>query len=623
MKIGFILVAACLALGAAVRSAPALAGGFVTIDRDRWSETKARKVLHTFAFGGFATDKQIEAWARMTPGAAIEEMLTFQPVNRKLSPIEDKTADHADSLMDVQAFLSSNRSANATCPGERDRLALTKTNGRGEVVLSYTSLEYAWIAAANKRGLNPFRHKVGLWLTNYHMALRSRPTLMGEFYDSVLDALADHAPFHEVLATGATSAAVARRYGHWYNAYNNKAGNFRGNDDFAREFLQLYFRINGDAEDPAYHEGTTIENTARALTGMQLDREPYVHGLTRDGQWWTAPIDFSDHVDGAGNLIANVTKHHRGALEILGERISGHTAEDKIFNLAELAIDHPESLDNLPVAVVGFFGDDNLTEGKKTDVRAAWRKVVGRPDDLLRFLRAYAISKTFHRGDRVKHRTAFDRNMTLYNLNTVDNEESYGNSYSPRYRMRLEGFLLFDPVHNVFGGQTSLEAANSSDLFRNAYERAVVFYDNVSKTEEQCRTDSGKLLREWKKDWARVIPAEKGVREVGWVGKWLWRRFISGSGDLEHFGLLERAYVAGFLARGMDFGYIVDPDNPEKRYSSDDLASGSLRATLKDLERETIALDSANAQTRQEANRRVGMAINFISMTPFMFASEG
>jgi hypothetical protein len=610
-------------LSTAVPGTPALAAGFVPIQQDQWDQTKVREVLDTFAFGGFATDAQIETWARMTPQNAIEEMLTFQPVNRKLSPVQDKTADHAGGLRNIQDFLSSNDPANATCPSERDRLALTETNGRGEVILSYEGLQYAWIAAANKRGLNPFRHKVGLWLTNYHMALRVRPTLMREFYDSVLDALADHAPFHEVLATGATSAAVARAYGHKSNVYNNKTGRFRGNDNFAREFFQLYARINGDTEDTEYHEETTIENMARTLTGMKLDQEPYIYGLTRKDQWNVAPIDFSDHVDGTGRVIGNVSEHHQGALEILHERISGHTAEEKIFNLAEVAIHHRESLKNLPVAIIGHFGDDNLTEDKKAAIRAEWRKVVGRPDDLLRFLRAYAISTLFHNGSRIKYRTTIDRNMTLYNLNTVDNTESYGNSYSPRLRMRSEGGLLFEPVHEVFGGQTSLEAANSSNLFREAYNNAVYFYDDIAKTEEECRNNSGKLVRVWKKDWARIVPAKNGVYTVGGVSRWLWRRFIASHGDLENFGLLERAYIAGFLARGLDFGYVVNPDNPGKGYSSDDLSSGAVAAKLKALETETIALNSTNPQTRREANRRVGMAINFITMTPFMFASKG
>jgi hypothetical protein len=607
----------------AVPGTPALAAGFVPIQQDRWDETKVRQVLDTFAFGGFATDAQIETWARMTPQNAIGEMLTFQPVNRKLSPVQDKTANHAGSLAELQDFLSSNDAANATCPDERDLLALTKVDKRGDVVLSYEGLERAWVAAVNKRGVNPFRHKVGLWLTNYHMALSSLPTLTREFYDRVLDALADHAPFHEVLATGATAAAVARKFGHEFSVYKNKTGDFRGNDDFAREFFQLYFRINGDTENPVYHEGTTIENMSRALTGMRLDREPYDHGLTRKDQWPTAPIDFTDHVDGTGEAIENVTNHHRGALEILHERISGYTAEDKIFNLAEVAIHHRESLDNLPVAIIAYFADDNLTEDKKAVIRAEWRKVVGQPDDLLRFLRAYAISTAYFRKDRVKYRTAFDRNMILYNLNTVDNEESYGNSYSPRTRMMLQGAQVFNPAHDVFGGQTSLEAADSADLFRDAHKSAVVVYDSVAGTEEQCRTKSGKRLGVWNKDWARVIPTDNGVYTVRWVANWLWRRFIANSRDLNNFGPLERAYVTAFLAEGLDLGYVLDPDHANRTYSSKDLSSGSAEVKLSALESGVVALNSKNAQIRREANRRVGMAINFISMTPFMFASEG
>ena len=50
-------------------------------------------------------------------------------------------------------------------------------------------------------------------------------------------------------------------------------GQFYGNEDFAREFHQLFFGIFG-TPDPAQHEAITIKNTARALSGIRLDFGP-------------------------------------------------------------------------------------------------------------------------------------------------------------------------------------------------------------------------------------------------------------------------------------------------------------------------------------------------------------
>ena len=86
---------------------------------------------------------------------------------------------------------------------------------------------------------------------------------------------------------------------------------------------------------------------------------------------------------------------------------------------------------------------------------------------------------------------------------------------------------------------------------------------------------------------------------------------------------MERAYVAGFLATGRDLGYIVDPDNPDVVFSTQDLKSEPLASGLKTLEGSLMDLDSDDPALRSQANRRVGLAVSFISMTPFTFAMEG
>lgn len=619
--IGVILLALCTLL----LPIQSHAAGLQPVSNKVWNQAAVRKVLHTFAYGGYASDAQISAWAKMKPQAAIREILTFDEFNLKLSPIQDSTADSGPFLSTLQEVWSVNDSENLTCPRDQASFAATRIRADGEVVLNNAGLQNTWIAAVNKRGLNPFAHKVGFWLVNYQMAVNIRdtePTLVMDLYDSALEQLREGEPFHRILAMGATSAAVAREYGHRNNRYINRTGRFIGNDDFAREFHQLFFRINGDIEDPDYHENTTIEHTAWILTGMQLDKVPNAYGTTLASDWWVAPIDFTDHTDGTGRTIRNFLRHYSGDLEVLHQPITGLNARDKLYNLAEVAIQHPESLDNLPVTFIEFFADDNLTETKKRAIRQTWRSLAGANDDFLDFLQAYAISTSFHNKSTYKYRTAFNRNLTMFNQNTVDNEESYGNSYSPRFVMARQGAEAFIPLHDVFGGQTSLNAANNPNLFKEAYNSNVDYPGRISKVRQDCKDTSGTVVSSWEKDWARLIPTDgNGAYSVKAVGKWLWKRFIGDNG--KNYTKLEQAYVAALLASGEDFGSLADPANPELAYTVRQIKSGDLAALVSSLENQTIDLNSTRTGLRRQANRRVGLAVNFITMTPFMFATGG
>ena len=625
MQTRSVIGAALLALSTLLLPIPSFADGLKPVSSRTWNQAAVRKVLHTFAYGGYASDEQVAVWARMKPQAAIREILTFDEFNPKLSPIQDSTADFGPFLSTLQEIWSVDNDDNLTCPGDQASFAPTRTRNNGDVVLSNTGLQNTWIAAVNKRGLNPFAHKVGFWLVNYQMAVNvhdTEPPLILDLYDGALEQLREGEPFHRILAMGASSAAVAREYGHRNNRYINRTGRFIGNDDFAREFHQLFFRINGDIEDPDYHENTTIEHTAWILTGMQLDKEPNAYGTTLSRDWWVAPIDFTDHADATGRNIPNLLRHYSGDLEVLHQPVTGLNARDKLYNLAEVAIHHPESLDNLPVTFIEFFADDNLTDAKQRMIRETWQSLVGSKDDFLRFLQAYAISTSFHSQDTYKYRTAFNRNLTIFNQNTVDNEESYGNSYSPRAVMDRQGAEVFIPLHDVFGGQTSLNAANNPNLFKEAYNSNVDYPGRISKIRQDCKDASGAVVSSWEKDWARIIPADgNGAYAVKDVGEWLWKRFTGDNG--KNYTRLERAYVSALLASGEDFGTLADPANPEIAYTDRQLRSGSLEALVKSLEQQTLDLNSTRSGVRRQANRRVGLAVNFITMTPFMFATGG
>jgi hypothetical protein len=603
-------------------------GNFTTVSGADWDEPAVRKVMHLFAYGGFADDNQITTWANMDPDAAIAEILTFDPVNPLLSPPEDDTAGKGASLEELQNFWSSNQPGNPVIPAERDEYAALNSSGS----LSDSNLQDTWIQAGNTRGINPFLHRMGLFLTNYHMSLhlsRLTPALMRDHYDDTLASLQFGSDFITVIGEAAAGAPTARQYLHQFNTFNNGNGEFRGNDDFAREYHQLYFRINGDLEDPDYHENVTIENTARVLTGMNLDRIPGANGSSASGDWWVSPIDFSDHTDADGRTINNLSNHHQNCLEIYNDGVNlpnvcGATAEDKIFDLAAIAGSHEESLDNLPVYIIGHFADDNLNDEKINNIRGAWRAMAQK--DILVFLRAYAVSTTFHRSDTVKYKTAFTRNHIIQNLNTLTNEESFARARTPQRRMRDQGVEVFEPVHFVFGHQTGFDAANSPDILKNAYA-ANVLDGNFLRDADHTYVNGFGQEQTWLKDWGGVIPTNTaGEHVVADVADWLWQRFMADGGG--NFDPIARAQVQSLLATGRDFGYQVSQSvagaDPETVYGSDEIQNdAALQAIVAGHAATIMDLNSSDPAVQEIQNERIGYAVNFMTALPFSFALEG
>lgn len=571
--------------------------GFVLITQKEWSEVSVRRVLHTFAYGGLATDRQIEIWADMSPEMAIKEMLIVAPFNEKLSPSEDAARSTTGELADLQALWSSDAVDNTVRADRRDSYSPLVPDFSGNLTASLANLQNTWVQAATTRGLNPFRHKVGLFLTNYIMAAPNgdaRSFLLRNYYDDLLLSLEQSDEFSEVQALAAKSGTLALHYGHYQNVYFNTVDEFFGNDDFAREFHQLVFGIQGDLEDEEYHENVTIEHTAWMLTGMVLDRELNLHGSQTIIDWWLADIDFIDHYN-FGNLN-NFSNHYDGCLEILHESICGSTASEKISNLAKVASNHPESLANLPIIIINHFGDDNLDANKIDVIQEEWRSMDKR--NLLDFIRAYAVSKIFHSADRVKYRTAFDRNLLIQNLTTLDNEGYFALGNTPRQQMRTEGAEIFKPTHGVFGGQTGSEASRNSSIFREAYKRNVTRSFDLGATKKLGYIDSQGDPVDWYKDWAEVIPSDSLSKyDISAVGLWLWTRIIGDGG--KNYDELARAHIESLLSTGLDLNTATNNDITP------------------------LTLGSAVQQNREEANRRVGLAVNFITMMPYMFAEEG
>lgn len=613
----------------------AFSAGFSVLPDNHWNEKAVRKILHTFAFAGFASDKQIHTWSEMPPEIAISEILTFEPVNARLSPAEDASVIYGGSLEGLQNFWGTVSPANPTMRDKWRQYSFLTTRADGTTTsLSSQNLKNTWMQATNTRGINPFLHKVGLYLTNYHMSIRvqkTRAALMRNFYDQTLIDLARSARgeinFFDLLANGASTAAVSRAYRHMYNRYVNNR--FYGNDDFAREFHQLFFKIQGVTETGTpqmpgqeYHENVTIEHTAWLLTGMNLTREDNAYGSDNRNDWFLFPIDF--------NSSANIYNHHKPCLEIYNSalqtaNICGATAKDKLFNLAQVAGYHQESLDNMPIALIKYFADDNLNDIKRAEIRQAWKNQ--EPKDLLAFLRAYAISNTFHQRATYKYHNAFDRNLIVLNQNTLSNEESFSRPQSLFAQLRTEGAEVFHPAHDVFGGQTGLQAANNPNIFKAAYSRNVL-KPGVLGQVERIYTDASGNKKIWRKDWSRAIPI--GIHteyRVEHVGRWLWQRFVADGG--RNFDLQAQAQVFAMLAEGTDFGYLASqtyPDiySPDQAFSSDEITTNpDLHTLFHQIKHAVINLNSIDLVTKKQANENVGLAVNFITATPYVFALEG
>ena len=543
-----------------------------------WGETEVRHVVATFAYKGLLTDGQIATWAAMAPAAAINEILTFGVNNEKLSPIVDANATYCDSLFRLQDFWSSDDPSNIMRHDDRYRYAELSTNS----TLSTSNLQRTWVKAINTRGCNPFLHKMALYFTNYHSAISAhkvRAALISDYYDEVVQQLVATGDFIDVTTAAATSAAVARAYGHQYNRFRSD-GSFSGNDDFAREYFQLFYRILGTTEDPTYHEDTTIEHNAWLLTGMNLDQNTNAYGSTSSSDWYVSPLDFTNHVDDTGREINNERDHYNfynnaTCLEILHDTICGADAGAKIANLGLVAATHPESLANVPMTMIDFFADDNLDDQKALAIRGEW---LATNFDILAFMRAYAISTVFHDPSTYKFKTAFDRNLEIQNANVLTNEGTFGRNHSdsPVYRMEAQGSEVFHPAHDVFGGQTGLQAANDRFLFKHAYEQNILNQTFIDDLDDEYTLSEGGPVLVWVKAWENVLPTNgNGDYVVADVATWLWNRFISDGGA--NFDPLALAQVQALLAQGRDFGYTVDPNDAERVFSSADISAAGNR----------------------------------------------
>lgn len=557
----------------------------------QWDVAAVQRVLQVFAWGGHATGAQIRAWADMPPQVAIAEMLTFDQHNLKLSPPSPRDRERLDfkpnNLTLLSEFWTSSRPDNTVPPQSRPRLAIRN------------NLDRVWMTAALARGLNPFLHRIGWYETNYHMATNLsagvNPYQMARYYDSITYQLSAGNPYHVVLGTAAKSAAIATQYKHRRNRFVR--GECRCNEDFAREFYQLLFGILG-AYWPQYHETITIKNMAKALTDMKVLKD-------------NATGTLSDTV------LFGTAQHYQGPLEMLNQTSNEGRADARIDRMASLSMWHRETFENLPVMIIAGLADDNLT-GEKIDViRRAWRLQPPNRVKLLKFLRSYAISTTFHNPSRIKYFTSVDRHMIIANRFLHTNQEVYLDLYPVKYQLAAEDVRVFRPVHNVFGGQTGEEAAGSAGTYLANNNIWVFNHKRYVKANGNTR---GVV---WEKDWSAMVPTNaNGTYLVADTARWLWNYVVAD--DFKRFGPLERAHMYALLGGDVDLMQALDANDLDRVILPSEVDSDpKVKALLTELGGREIALTSTDQKTRRKANVRMNRAFAFIAATPYLFAQEG
>lgn len=604
--------------------------GLPVVTNGEWNNLAVRKVLHALCYGGKASDQQIQIWANMSPQTAIEQMLTFDTENLLVSPdaSDYKVPANKKTMREFIDWMSSGASKTPVPKDERENF-----DYQYRFFDIWPRMSVAW-------GLNPCRQRIGFWETNYHLATNLEASVnyqqMARYYDDIMDALASDMPYEQVLAVAAKSAAVAAQYKHYNNTFNQNNGTFSGNDDFAREIHQLFFGILGDLDPEGgldHHENVTIPQTARALTDMNLD--------------------YDSRIGRRPDFVTFGTQEHyynNQPLDILNTDIYGNDASERIDNIVQASVVHPESLANLPIMIISGLMDDELDESKHDAIRAAWAAMPQK--SLLQFLRAYSISTLFHDGSRVRYATSFDRHITQVNKIALNNSEALRNSsdYRPD-NYESEGVIVFEPEYNVFGGQRPQEAVDSAAIFQHGYEEST----NDSYRFERTDCSSCDFDGPWVKDWAEIIPTSgNGGYLVEDVAKWLWNHFL-GDG-LKNYGPLERAHLIPYLAARqsrdlalllavrqgrLDAGQSISLNDLETEpgpdvdlnnyldliaypYSAQDvLDTDHIVDLVNELAGRNMALDSSDDNDREDANRKIGRTINFLLSLPYNYMQEG
>ena len=544
--------------------------GFSTLNNDEWNKNTVNKVLNTFTYGIVAKQSQIQTWADMNATDAIKEIITMEGFNDKLNKYNTSFLDKNETRIEILSEIFYNR-----YNGGNFRLECRLSNG--EIITPLL---------LDNTNFNPTRLKIGLWETNYHQVINAKIDALHclnihHYFDDIVEGINDNVDYHKILSKSAHSTPIMFMYNQFDNKYIN--GTFLLNDDFAREYNQLFFGILG-VDNLSYYENTTIENTAKILTGIDKARRDYT---TLDG---LETVNAPDYY-----VLENPLEHYSGTLEILENNIQQSSVEEGLNKIGEIAIRDKEGSDNLPIIIIEGLSDDNLDYETKEKIRNEWKNNLSHPN-FLQFIQKYAISHSFHNENRLKYLSSLDRVMKTYNLLNFEGKKPI-NIHKINYELLKEDYKIFFPAKGVFGNLTGEDILNNSNVFSVFYNRAA----NIEYSNTYTDMDFSKMIDD---------NVEKNIKSIS---EFVWNRFIGD--NLKNFGKMERLHIYSILAHGVDYN---EYKNTNIIYTEEYINNDqNILNDIEDMSKLTINLIDTTNKTR------IKYITHFVLGLPFMWFEEG
>jgi len=563
-----------------------ISSDFIPLTSEEWNTNTVNKVLNTFTYGIVANKEQIGIWANMEPAEAIKEILNTNSFNLKLRNNEN-------------SFLEEHFNENL---GLNDVREIMYDKYGSDVFKLHSRFSKGFVQSnliAQNTNFNPFILKLGLWETNYHQVLTGAIDLLYiydnyEYFDTIMDGIRNNLEYQTIMAHSAASSSILIMYNQLNNIYKKNTDELLVNDDFGREFNQLFFGILGE-DDLVYYENKTIESTSRILTGFKLS-------------FRALKDETSGETTGGRTFYPSATSFHfNQPVEANGQIIDNPDFKTGLSNLADVNINVEESLRNLPIIIIKGLADDEieLNENKKETVINAWKNMPNK--NILEFIQNYAISNCFHSKDRVKYLSVLDKYYKIYNLlNFEDNvASSYGNII---YYLKEENYVIDIPAKGVFGNWTGEDVKNNTNVFANFYNNIVNGnFDNLFKT---------KLV------YTKLLEKNNiNQSDIKEVAEFLWSKLIGD--NLKNFGHTERLEVYSLLYSGMDYNSLTATDTEPTKDNI--LNNYFMNQTYLMLENASL-INEDNLLYKEKLlleNRKLINTIHFILGTPYFLYEEG
>ena len=547
---------------------------FVTLSEKDWNINSVNKILNTFTYGIKSNLNQINLWANMKPEDAIKEMLSFDSINYKIRNNKNSfiTDQNISLVQATEKFY------------EKYEQAVYFIQSRFSKGWTQTNL------IVDNTNYNPFKIKLGLWETNYHQVLTSQIDQLyilhnNMYFDQITKDIFDNVPYQNIMAHSASTMPILLMYNQFDNVYDDTNDILTVNDDFAREYNQLFFGILG-VDNLSYYENTTIESTSKILTGMNKKWITFENSTGTAGGY-----DFITYPDS--------DNHFNYEVEANQQIIQNTDFQSGLYNLANVNINITESQENLPIMIISGLADDNIEANifKKNTIINAWKNMEEK--NILLFLQKYAISYSFHSSDRIKYMSSLDRYMKVYNLLNFEGKTPK-NVYIMKNQLEKDKFVIDVPAKGVFGNWTGVDVKDNTEVFTNFYTNSINNTYNDTYTEPI--------------DFSKIIDENIDKNNIKEVAEFLWSKLIGD--NLKNFNELERLQTYSLLFSGKDYNSYA---NITENISENDIYQNFI------VNQDFIKLEKSSIinTTDIDMNTRINNTVHFILGTPYNLYEEG